>query len=295
MKADVFFILESFNFNGSVDGLIQSLSDAAALVKKMESDKFIRFSKSSDFYDTAIDKLYGPNAIPESGVIASLLYDGGMSKAKSRDLDSNDVIQIVNSSVPEKDNRWLSVYGVLPTTINISDTLRNINNEHDLINYSKCIILNCNLTSDEYADAFQGIYRNLIFHPDYNDISNIEGGCKNFINGIFEMFDTMNTYIPKDGDVKGDIDYIDKKIKFETCEEGGAKKRRKRPEDKLNFNFDIDGTVKEYNCEYHCKLHYFDGQHETGKRHVGNRMYFGFYKPESKDNKFLIAHLGDHL
>ncbi|EGU37065.1 hypothetical protein [Vibrio scophthalmi] len=295
MKADVFFILDSFDFSGQIEKLISNLTEASALVKKMDSEKFIRFSKTSDFYDNAIDKLYGTNAVPEAGALASLLYDGNMSKARTRNLDSSEVIKLVNNTTPVEDNRWLCIYGELPVTVEIKDSLRNANNENELVAYSKHIVINNNLTSVEYADAFEGIYRNLIFHPKYNDVSNIAGGCKNFINGIFEMFDTMNCYVPKDGDVKGDVDYIDRRIKFETCEEGGGKKKRNTEEKKLDFFFEIDGDTKKYNCEYHCKLHYFDGQHETGKRHAGNRMYFGFYKPTIGQNKFLIAHLGDHL
>ncbi|PTP52275.1 hypothetical protein [Vibrio splendidus] len=295
MKADVFFVLDSFDFSVQIEELISNLTEASALVKKMESEKFIRFSKSSDFYDNAIDKLYGSNAVPESGALASLLYDGNIGRARTRDLNSSEVIRLVNNVIPEEDNRWLSIYGDLPVTIKITDSLRNTNTENELVDYSKHILINNKLTPNEYADAFEGIYRNLIFHPKYNDITNIAGGCKNFISGIFEMFDSMNEYIPKDGGVKSDVDYIDKRIKFETCEEGGGKKKRNTEEKKLDFFFEIDGDTKKYNCEYHCKLHYFDGQHETGKRHAGNRMYFGFYKPQKGRNKFLIAHLGDHL
>ncbi|HFS8461812.1 TPA: hypothetical protein ACH2LV_003511, partial [Vibrio cholerae] len=76
MKCDVFFILGSFNFNGPVDELFEKLTEASFLVGKMNSDKFIRFSKSSDFYNDVVSKLYGPQAIPEAGAISSLVYDG---------------------------------------------------------------------------------------------------------------------------------------------------------------------------------------------------------------------------
>ncbi|MEZ8651691.1 hypothetical protein AB6D92_22305 [Vibrio splendidus] len=140
-----------------------------------------------------------------------------------------------------------------------------------------------------------GMYRNLVFHPQYNDLDNITGGCVNFLEGIFEMFDEMNGFQPQDGDTEKDIKYLNKKIKFTTCEEGGGKKQRKTKDKKLDFEFEVDGVKTEYNCEFHCKLEYVDGQYKIGKYHKDNRMYFGFYKSKGKINRVLIAHLGDHL
>ncbi|MDP4497516.1 hypothetical protein Q9L41_17060 [Vibrio cholerae] len=294
MKCDVFFILGSFNFNGPVDELFEKLTEASFLVGKMNSDKFIRFSKSSDFYNDVVSKLYGPQAIPEAGAISSLVYDGKFNLANNREFDSAEVLEIVNQALPIEDQRWVSVFGILPTAITITYPIRNVKNERDIIDFSKDIIRNNGLSTKQCANAFEGIYRNLIFHPQYNDLDNITGGYVNFLEGIFEMFDEMNHYEPKDGDPKSDIDYLDKRIKFTTCEEGGAKKHRKGDE-KLDFNFTIDGVTTSYNCEYHCKLEYFDKQYKKGHYHTDNRMYFGFYKPKTGTNKFLIAHLGNHL
>jgi len=292
MKADVFFILDSFDFDGSVENLFSTLTEASALVNKVQSDKFVKFSKSSDFYDNAVNKLYGPNAAPEVGQLAALIYDGGMSKATIRDITSCKVVACINAEIAVHEEHWLSVYGTLPPSVNINDPIRNTISEADIIEYSKTIVLANKYDSNGYADAFEGIYRNLTFHPKYNDIQKITGGCDNFINGIFEMFDSMNSLTPKDNGVKEDIHFLDKSIKFTTCEEGGGKKKRK-----INFDFEINGSKQTYNCEYHCKLEYFDNQYKKGKYHNDNRMYFGFYKPESETeaNKFLIAHLGDHL
>lgn len=294
MKADIFFTLDSFNFNGPVDELINELTTASALVAKMRSDKFIQFSKSSDFYNSVTPMLYGPQAIPEAGTLASLIFDGKLNLAVNRNIDSSEVIDLVNKVLPVEEQRWISIFGHLPTTVTINYPKHNVKDEQDIIEFSKYVLRNNTLNSKQYSEAFEGIYRNLIFHPEYNDLDNITGGCDNFLEGIFEMFDQMNIHEPQDGDTKPDIDYLNTKIKFTTCEEGGAKKHRK-DEDKLDFDFTINGVKKSYNCEYHCKLEYFDNQYKRGHYHNDNRMYFGFYKPDVGKNKFLIAHLGDHL
>ncbi|ANQ17580.1 hypothetical protein [Vibrio natriegens] len=294
MKADIFFTLDSFNFNGPVEELFNELTKASVLIAKMNSDKFIRFSKSFDFYNSIVPMLYGPQSIPEAGAISSLVFDGQFNLAANREFDSSEVIALVNKALPVEEQRWLSIFGDLPTSVTINYPMRNVKDEQDIIEFSKDVLRNNNLNSKQYSEAFEGIYRNLIFHPEYNDLDNITGGCDNFLEGIFEMFDQMNIHEPQDGDPKPDIDYLNTKIKFTTCEEGGAKKHRK-DEDKLDFNFTINGVQKSYNCEYHCKLEYFDNQYKKGHYYNDNRMYFGFYKPDSDKNKFLIAHLGDHL
>jgi hypothetical protein len=297
MKSDVFFISGSFDFDSPIEELFSSLIEASVLVEKFSSEGFVKFSNSSDFYNDVIDKLYGPNSIPESGLLAALIYDGGMSKAAMRELTSNEIVDYLNQDVAAYEGFWLSIYGSLPDSITINNPERNVLNEIDIIEYSKSIIISNDYNSDGYADAFKGIYRNIEFHPNYNNIKNITGGCNNFINGILEMFDVINSRTPKDGDVKEDIDFFEKNIKFTTCEEGGGKKKRKTEDKKLNFTFSIDGVESLYNCEYHCKLEYIDKQYKKGKYHKDNRMYFGFYKPEGKkkSNKTLIAHLGGHL
>lgn len=295
MKANVFFTLHSFSFNGATGPLIESLVVASSIVKKMESDKFIQFSKSSDFYNDVTNKMYGPGAVPEAGVLMSLVYDGALNNTSTREFTSEEVVNIVNKQLPILDNRWVAIYGTLPDFININYPIRNVITEKNIIEYSKVIVKSNKLTPNEYSEAFEGIYRNFIFHPNYNDVNNISGGCDKFIDGVFEMFDAMNDHIPKDGDTEEDITHLNKKIKFTTCEEGGGKKGRKNNDKKLDFEFEIDGVKSDYNCEYHCKLEFMDGQYKTGKYHDDNRMYFGFYKPEGKANKFLIAHLGDHL
>ncbi len=294
MKVDIFFSSDSFDFDSPVEKLFESLAESTALIGRLDSELFIKFSKTSDFYDNTIEKLYGDNAIPESGLLSSLIYDGNMSKAKVRDVTSPDVIDLINGTTPEYDNCWLSLYGELATNININYSVRNVKTESDIMIFAKHTLQSNTYDEKGYADAFEGIYRNLIFHTDYNDIKNITGGCESFLHGILEMFDVMNCFIPSDGDVKGDVSRLNSKIKFTTCEEGGGKKNRKG-EDKLDFKFEIDGIEKTYNCEFHCKLEYIDNQYKTGKYHKDNRMYFGFYNEENKINKILIAHLGDHL
>jgi hypothetical protein len=290
MKENIFFISDSFNFNSSFEELFLSLRNAALIVNKMKSEKFVNFSKSSDFYDYALNKLYSDNIHHEAGQLASLLYDGDIGKVKLRDVNSEDIINLINEETPELDQHWIAIYGCLPPSINISYAVRNVNSELDIINYSQIILKNNNYTSHEYAEAIEGIYRNLIFHPEYNNLDNIQGGYHNFTDGILEMFSFMNAYIINDGNAKLDISVLDKNFKFKTCEEGGGKQRRK-----IEIEFEIDGTKKSYNCEFHCKLEFLDGQYKTGKYYDMNRMYFGFYKPQDKHNQFLIAHLGGHL
>ncbi|MFA0146981.1 hypothetical protein AB4452_12875 [Vibrio lentus] len=295
MKVDIFFTINSFNFNGPVNELIGDLTEASALIARMNSEEFIRFSTSSDFYNDIIPMLYGPESIPEAGVLSSLLYDGKFNLAGNRKFETSEVTELINKEVPTEDNRWLSIFGVLPTSVVINYPVRNVKHEKDIIEFSKDVLRNNTLSSVQYSEAFKGMYRSLVFHPQYDDLDNITSGCVNFLEGIFEMFDEMNCYTPEDGDTENDIKYLDKKIKFTTCEEGGGKKKRKTKGKKLDFEFEIDGYTTEYNCEYHCKLEFTDGQYKTGKYHDDNRMYFGFYKPTNKANKFLIAHLGDHL
>lgn len=296
MKANVCFIIYSFDFDGTEEALTESVSCASSFVAKMNSN-FIKFSKSNDFYDKLVEEIYCPNKFIEVGALSSAFYDGPISKATQIDLNSNEIIECVNNNSPEYEQCWMSIYGNMPSTIHIVDSERVIINRKDLINYSKSIVQANKYNADDYAEVFVGVFRNLIFHPNFNSIAKIEGGCNNFINGIFEMFDVMNSYTPTGGDPKEALDYINSKIKFTTCEEGGAKKRRKTEENKLHFLFEIDSRKQKYNCEYHCKLEYKDSQYKNGEYHRGNRMYFGFYKSESpeKNNKFLIAHLGDHL
>ncbi|MDK9758531.1 hypothetical protein KIV40_24860 [Vibrio sp. D173a] len=295
MKSSIFFISNSFNFDASVEDLVSSLSFAGTLIEKMESDKFISFFKSSDFYENAVNKIFGPNAIPESGLLSSLIYDGALNRAKCKSVDSSKILQLVNKEKPELDGNWISVFGDFPEPPKVNYENRKVNTEQDIINFSKGVVLENTYTCQEYSDVFEGIYRNLIFHPSYNDIENIDGGVENFISGILDMFDVMNSYVPTDGHTEQDIKFINGKIKFTTCEEGGGKKRRKNKESQLNFSFDIDGKIKSFNCEFHCKLEYFDNQYKKGKYHNNNRMYFGFNKGIKDNNKILIAHLGSHL
>lgn len=296
MKANVCFITYSFNFNSTEKEFTESLHLANDLVNKMSSD-FIQFSISNDLINKFIEECYTLNKFIEVGALASIFYDRLMSKAKIIDLNSDELIEHTNIDPPEHENRYLSIYGNMIPGINETDKNKIIFTVQDLINYSKSIVIMNTYNAQGYADAFKNIYRNLVFHPNYNKIDQITSGCKNFIIGIFEMFDVMNSYTPKDGDPKEDISYLNTQIKFLTCEEGGSKKRRKTEDTKLDFSFDFKDSQSMYNCEYHCKLEYMDDQYKTGKYHNNNRMYFGFYKTNNPENinRILIAHLGGHL
>lgn len=236
MKANVCFITYSFDFDTTEEALTESVHLAAKLIEKMNSD-FIQFSKSNDFDSKLIEEIYNSNKFIEKGALIAAFYDGGMSKARNISLDSKELISCINTNPSEHKNRWLSIYGAIPSEVGIIDRNKNIMTEMDLINHSKSIVLMNRYNSDEYALIFKSIYRNLIFHPNYNKINKITSGCENFINGIFEMFDVMNSYIPKEGDPKIDIDYLNTQMKFTTCEEGGAKIRRKNESNKLDFLF----------------------------------------------------------
>lgn len=290
MKENIVFIPTSFNFDGQVEELIPSITKASQLIKKLSSQGFITFSKSSDFYDTVISKIFGEDKIPEAGVLASLLYDGEMNCAKISDLDSHNIIRLVQLDQPILENNWIGIYGSLPNDIALTFKNRNVHSEENITDYGQSIIKNNNYSTDEYSNALKGLYTNLIFHQDYNHIIDIVGGHEKFADGIFEMFRFMNYYISNTNSVKEDISIIDSQIKFKTCEEGGGKKKRK-----ILFHFNIDGKSTQYNCEFHCKIEYFDGQYKIGKYHNSNRMYFGIYKPQGRESKFLIAHIGGHL
>ncbi|MDC5842152.1 hypothetical protein OPW33_22760 [Vibrio europaeus] len=294
MKSKLCFIPDSFSFDSGDAVLIEELDVAASLVDGMNSD-FISFARSSDFDEFVGNELYCSDKFVEIGPLYSAIYDGDMNKAVAIGESSEEVLQCVNTALPTTENYWLSVYSSSPDKILVNFNERNITDEESLLFYSKHILLNNQYTAEEYGNAFKSFYKNLIFHQNYNDISSIESGCRDFINGILEMFDVMDAYSPVDGGAKTDIDYLNKNITFLTCEEGGGKKNRTTDEKNLKFNFLIDGKERKINCEFHCKLEYVDGQYKKGKYHKANRMYFGFWKPEDSKNQITIAHLGGHL
>ncbi|GFK53867.1 hypothetical protein [Vibrio cholerae] len=304
MKANICFVLESFDFSKEQESVALSIKASSELVDKYVKDNgFIVFSKSNDFDEHAANELYQQPQHLDAGTIMGLLYDANMGKASTIDgLNSKGVISLVDSDVPEHNGAWMSLYSSDSNNLLTTKMHRNVTNEKTLVKFCSDVLVNNPRSPGEYAQSFVQLYRNLIFldHPahrynkTFDSIRKIEGGYQSFIQGITNCLNFMDQYEIIPHDSQENITNLNANLEFPVTPEGKGKIKRKIAALKRDF---LIGNVeyKNVNCEYHYKLERIDGANGNGTYYY-NRIYFGFFnRIDSENPKIAIAHIGEHL
>lgn len=300
MKARVCFIPQSFNFGREQEEVAQAISQSSALIKRMwRKEGFVQFSKSNDFDEYAANELFKHDSPLDGGAIMSQLYDQDMSKASTlEDVDDSTAIQKANTIVPVVDGAWLCLYSSNPEVGLTSDPLRTICSENSLVEFCSKVLVENTYPHSQYAEVFVQIYQNLIFLSNsgqtFDSIRKIEGGYRDFIEGITDCLKYMNQYSVIPHDSQQNIINLNTGLRFPVTPEGAGKNKRKIAA--LKRDFLIDGTVyTDVNCEYHYKLERIDRANGNGTYYF-NRIYFGFFNRIDRNNpKIAIAHIGEHL
>lgn len=301
MKASVCFTPQSFDFKLDEEHILAYLKSASELVGKM-SNGFVSFLKSSEFDSSAAEIIFQRESSFEAGAVMSLLYDQKMSKARTIELNEDEVIECVNTTPPIFDNTWGAVYFSEPTDGFIYQPSRMIYSEKCLVDYCSEILVENPRGHNEYATSLVEIYNNLIFldnprlvrNTTFDSIRKIEGGYAKFIRGITDCLRYMNEYKVIAHDSKNNIDQLNACLDFPVTVEGGGK--NKRIIKALKRNFLINSVAyDDVNCEYHYKLERIDGAKGNGTYYF-NRIYFGFFNRIDENRpKIAIAHIGEHL
>lgn len=304
MNANICFVSGSFDFSKEQESVALSIKASAELVKKyFQNNGFIAFSKSNDFDTLAATELFQQPQHLDAGIIMGLLYDANMGKASTiADLDSGDVIALVDSVEPEHDGAWMSLYSSDSNNTLITQIHRNVSDDKSLARFCSDVLVNNPRPHTEYAQNFVQLYQNLIFldHPEhknnasFDSIRKIKGGYQLFIRGITDCLNFMDQYKVIPHDPQQNITNLNANLDFPVTPEGTGKKTRKI--NALKRDFLIDGVeYKEVNCEYHYKLERVDGGSGKGTYYY-NRIYFGFFDKKDPENpKIAIAHIGEHL
>ncbi|PMN30003.1 hypothetical protein BCT35_20615 [Vibrio lentus] len=304
MKANICFVPQSFDFSKEQDAVALSIKASSDIIEKyFEDEGFISFAKSSDFDVNAATELFKQPAHLDAGTIMSLLYDANMGRASTiNELDSIQIVRLVDTDRPEHEGAWLSLYSSVPSISLTTQPLRNVVDEETLVKFGSDVLVQNPRTHKQYAESFVHLYKNLIFldYPEhaenksFNSIRKIEGGYQSFIDGITGCLMFMDQYEITPHDSQRNIDNLNAELDFPVTPEGKGKNKRKIAALKRDF-FIEQVEYKNVNCEYHYKLERVDGANGNGTYHF-NRIYFGFFNRIDPDKpKIAIAHIGDHL
>lgn len=304
MKANICFVSESFDFSKEQESVALSIKTSSELVEKyFENDGFITFSKANDFDALAANELYQQPQHLDAGAIMGLLYDSNMGKASIiTELDSREVIALVDSDIPEHNGAWMSLFSSDSNNALTTQEHRNVSGDKSLIKFCSDVLVNNPRPHAKYAKDFVQLYQNLIFldypgHKDnktFDSIRKIEGGYQLFIRGITDCLNFMDQYeiIPRDS--QNNLTNLNANLEFPVTPEGRGKNKRKIAALKRDFLID-NVEYKNVNCEYHYKLERIDGANGNGTYYY-NRIYFGFFNRIDPDKpKIAIAHIGEHL
>jgi len=297
MKCNVCFITDSFALDLPVEQITESFAEASALIAKMSTD-FIEFSKACDF-DEFIAMAIASRNLNEMGHLYSAAYDGNMSSPSKLELDSQHLTNITNNTPPVLADRWVGLYSEnIDKQLSLQSN-KTIYNEFSLVSYCSEIIVNYRRSHEDYAIAFDNVYKNLIFRTDidgesllFNKLNKMDGDYRNFALGMVTCLKFMNSYKVLPDDSLNNIEQINGSLNVPVTPEGRGKGHRDNNELKRDFYI----NKKKYaniNCEFHCKLQYPDGAPSNGKPKP-NRIYFGFIEPTKSVHKIAIAHIGDH-
>ena len=304
MKANICFVSKSFDFSKEQESVALSIKASAELVQKyFQNDGFIAFSKSNDFDALAATELFQQPQHLDAGTIMGLLYDANMGKASIiADLNSGDVIALVDSVEPVHDGAWMSLYSSDSNNTLTTQTHRNVSDDKSLVKFCSDVLVNNPRPHTEYAQDFVQLYQNLIFldYPGHKDnetfdiIRKIEGGYQSFIRGITDCLNFMDQYEIIPHDSQNNITNLNANLEFPVTPEGKGKNKRTIAALKRDFLID-NVEYKNVNCEYHYKLEQIDGANGNGKYYF-NRIYFGFFnRIDPEKPKIAIAHIGEHL
>ncbi|KZN28797.1 hypothetical protein N480_08510 [Pseudoalteromonas luteoviolacea S2607] len=304
MKATICFVSESFDFSKEQESVALSIKATSELVEKyFKDDGFIVFAKANDFDSLAAIELYQQPQHLDAGTIMGLLYDANMGKASTiNELDSEGVKALVDSSKPEYNGTWVSLYSSDSNNALTSREHRNVSGGKSLVKFCSDVLVNNPRPHAEYAQDFVQLYQSLIFldypghqnNETFDSIRKIEGGYQSFIRGITDCLNFMDQYeiIPRDS--QNNINILNANLDFTVTPEGTGKNKRTIAALKRDFLID-DVEYKNVNCEYHYKLERIDGANGKGTYYF-NRIYFGFFNRIDPENpKIAIAHIGEHL
>ncbi|EHV9720172.1 hypothetical protein ACSHDS_002799 [Vibrio alginolyticus] len=304
MKANICFVPESFDFSNEQDLVALSIKASSELVEKyFEGDGFISFSKSNDFDARAAGELFKQPAHLDAGTIMGLLYDANMGRANNiAELDSAEVIALVDTAIPEHDGAWVALYSSDSSNSLTIQAHRNVVDARSLVEFCSYVLVQNPRTHGEYAESFVQLYKNLIFldYPDHSDnktfdsLRKTEGGYQSFIEGITDCLNFMDQYEIIPHDSQKNIGNLNAGLPFPVTAEGTGKNRRSIAALKRDFLID-SVEYKNVNCEYHYKLERVDGANGKGAYYY-NRIYFGFFNRINPEKpQIAVAHIGEHL
>ncbi|EOX4414083.1 hypothetical protein ACRTDY_10700 [Vibrio alginolyticus] len=304
MKANICFVPESFDFSKEQESVALSIKASSELIEKyFVNDGFILFSKSNDFDSHAATELFKQPAHLDAATIMGLLYDANMGKASTiADLDSGEIITLVEAATPEHNGAWLSLYSSDSSKTLTTQIHRNIVDDSSLVGFCSGVLVNNPRTHGEYAQSFVQLYRNLIFldypghqkNTTFDSIRKTEGGYQSFIQGITDCLAFMDQYEIIPHDSQNNLNNLNASLDFPVTPEGTGKNKRTIAALKRDFLIN-NVEYKNVNCEYHYKLERIDGANGKGTYYF-NRIYFGFFNKIDPENpQIAIAHIGEHL
>lgn len=280
---------DSIGLNKEFDELLITLQTAGELVKKLDSE-FVTFYQSSNFNELD-PTFYTRYNSYERGVLLKSIFDEGIGQATTSENTEEDISNILNTNNGMDDERQNLLLSINDYSFDAEIIHLTVINESNIVDWASDLLKTVNYNNDLLARYLKSTFANLLYHEDFNSISNIKGGYQNFKKEIVSFLHILNFFELDDGSVEEDINRIDAQVTHIFSEEGGAKGNRNAGELKREFTF----KNKKYcnvNCEYHYKLENMDDQ--KGGKHFKNRIYVGFIKSD-EFKKIVIAHIGFHL
>ncbi|WP_417441474.1 hypothetical protein [Idiomarina sp.] len=273
---------------------VQKLLDEASRIKNQTKSELNSYSQSNDI-GQLIEKLYEPdNGFNENekGVITSIIYGPVLSGVEKSEISTNEILNLIEED--DKDKQ-VSKDFLFSIDKSIGKYKNIVFNEDDIFQSSIETLKNFNHSVENFPSYIESIFKNLYFCPEYNSLSKLDSDFNEYKKAIIDFLLCLNNFENIDVDTKRILREIKAGVPYDVVEEGGGKEKRRNnsTSDRLKRLVVINKERKNINCEYHYKLSYKDSDNQRKKYTNANRIYFGILG--YKENKFAIAHIGNHL